>query len=117
MSIFSWLLVICAAMCITMALGVSFDSKCWESSERGGLFVFRHKWVSVLCVPMLFLVPMGVVLYALFVPMNEANMLLQCILRGLIFFGLTCAAVFTFILFASISISLKSAYRKLRKSA
>jgi hypothetical protein len=112
MDLFSWILVAMVAMCVIMATGVIFDSKTWDNDERGGLFVFHHKWVSFLCVPMLFLVPLCAVFYTLFVPLGEPNMILQCIFRALIFIGLIAGALFTFVVFSTINLGLKTLLRK-----
>lgn len=107
MSIFTWMLIACVAMCVIMALGVIFDSKTWDSPEHVGLFVFRHKWVGVICIPMLFLVPLCIVFYALFVPMGIENMFLQLVARVLSGIGLGMAGMSIFILSMLIFFGLK----------
>lgn len=107
MSIFTYLLIACVAMCVIMALGVTFDSKTWNSSKHVGLFAFRHKWVGVICMPMLFIVPLCIAFYALFVPIGIENMFLQLIARVLFGIGLGMAGIFIFILSMVIFFGLK----------
>ena len=94
-------------MCVIMALGVIFDSKTWDSEEHVGLFVFYHKWVSVLCLPMLFLVPLCIAFYALFVPMSIANLYLQFVARVFTGIGLGMAGIFVFLLASIIFFGMK----------
>lgn len=105
---FYWLLIAIAAMCAFMAICVVFDSKTWEHSERGGLFIFHHKWVSILCVPMLFLVPICVFFYALFVPLDVSSIFVRFICRVLIFMGLFAGSMFVFVVFSTLSLGAKA---------
>lgn len=107
MSIFTICLIACAAMCVIMACGVVFDSKTWNSSEHVGLFVFHHKWVEVICLPMIFIVPLVLVFYALFLPMDAGNMFVQLILRILLGGGLLMASVFTFMFSSMVFFGIK----------
>ena len=92
------IIIVSAVMCVIMALCVRFDSKVWNDDGQYGLFVFRHKWVSYICTPMLFIVPLALLVYAAIMPLNVTPFVLMVCLRGLIFIGLLIGAAVLFIL-------------------
>lgn len=102
-----YILLIGAVMCVIMALGVIFDSKCWDSNERGGLFNFKHRWVGVICFPMLFIVPILALAYAAIVPMDVANIFVEHACRIMAFFGILVGAAFIFVCTAAVSLFCK----------
>lgn len=117
MSIFSWILVAIAAMCVFMGLSVAFDSKTWDDDKPGGLFEFRHPLLSVLNFPMLFIVPVLAVFYAMFVPMGEPKLWLQVIFRFLILFGVMTGSTYIFFIVTAFGLGVRRWTRKLRKTA
>lgn len=116
MSIFSFFLVVIAALCVFMGLSVAFDSKTWDNDKPGGLFEFRHSWLSVLNCPMLFMVPILSVIYAFFVPLGEPRLWLQAIFRFLIFFGLMTGSTYIFFIVTAFGLGMRRWLRKLRKT-
>lgn len=101
-----YILLIGAVMCVIMALGVIFDSKCWDSNERGGLFNFKHRWVGFICFPMLFIVPILALIFAFILPMN-VNLLIECACRLAIFIALMLCAVFITVTVVSVALFFK----------
>ncbi|MBR6355944.1 MAG: hypothetical protein IKR92_03710 [Alphaproteobacteria bacterium] len=117
MDIYNWVIVAGAAMCVFMAVCVALDSKTWNNDERGGLFEFRHKVLTVLNFPMIFIVPLFAVFYALLIPLGESNMFMQLFFRALIGFGLLTGGFYIFFVVTAITLGFKAWLKHLKKSA
>ena len=99
MSIFTCILIACAAMCVVMAIGVALDSKLWNLPYgNGGWFEFIHPWVGWICIPMMALVFFGSVFYTMFVPLEIDNDLLRLFARALLGYGILCASFYVFLI-------------------
>jgi hypothetical protein len=99
------IIVFCAVMSTVMGCAVVLDNI--DDQERGGVFMFKHKWANLLCRPMLLIIPTLLFFWVMLVPLNIYGIIENVIARAGLFILISMGLEFIFFLAVAICLWLK----------